>query len=274
VDIHHRRSDPATLAADVRQRVLELSFQAHVGHIGSCLSVADVLAAIYSSKWFHFDGTAERDRFVLAKGHAGLALYAVLEALDVIERDDLDTFGRDGSAFGVHPEDHLPGVDFSTGSLGQGLGMAVGAALAARVQGSTRNTVAVLSDAECNSGATWEAAAFAGHHRLARLVAVIDVNGQQALGATRDILDQEPFAERWRIAGWESREVDGHDVVALTEALEPSTLGPVAVIARTTFGSGVSFMERRLEWHYLPMTADEYEAARAQVAAAQGAHAR
>ncbi|MBI5087377.1 MAG: transketolase [Actinobacteria bacterium] len=278
VEVHvpsnNQTLDAATLATDVRRRVLDLSYQAHVGHIGSCLSVADALAAVYAAPWFDFHRAHGRDRFVMAKGHAGLALYAVLEAVGVISPDSLDTFGRDGSSFGVHPEHHLPGIDFSTGSLGQGLGMAVGAALAARVQRSERSTVALLSDAECNSGATWEAASFAGHHRLARLVAVVDVNGQQALGPTREICDQEPFAERWRCAGWEAREVSGHDVAALTAALEPSTAGPVVVVARTLFGSGVSFMEGQLEWHYLPMTPEQYDAARADVDAARAVDAR
>jgi transketolase len=260
--------DARELARQVRHRVLELSHQAHVGHIGSCLSVADILAAVYASSWFRPEpGEPDRDRFVLAKGHAGLALYATLEAVGLIQAADLSTFGKDGSPFGVHPEAHLPGVDFSTGSLGHGLGMAVGAALAARIQSSSRHVVALLSDAECNAGATWEAVAFAGHHRLPNLVAVVDANGQQALGATKEILDMEPFTDRWSQAGWATREVPGNDVDALADALVPSSEGPVAVVARTTFGSGVSFMEQRLDWHYLPMTDEQYASAIAEVEA-------
>ena len=254
--------DGPEVANRIRRRVIELSYEAHVGHIGSCLSVADILASVYCAPWFgNGAGGTERDRFVLAKGHAGLALYAALECVGTVSADELSTFGSDGSPFGVHPEAHLAGVDFSTGSLGQGLGMAVGAALAARVQRSSRKVVALLSDAECNSGATWEAANFAGHQRLANLVAVVDVNGQQALGATSGILDQEPFGERWRIAGWDVREVDGHDCAALTAAMTPSANGPVAVVARTIFGAGVSFMERQLDWHYLPLNPEQYELA-------------
>jgi transketolase len=246
-----------------------------VGHIGSCLCVADLLAAIYASTWFDFRRTGDRDRFVLAKGHAGLALYAVLESLGIVSTNDLDTFGHDGSSFGVHPEIHIAGVDFSTGSLGQGLGMAVGSALAARIQGSSRASVALLSDAECNAGPTWEAVSFAGHHRLGRLVAVVDVNGQQALGQTSDIMDQEPFGDRWAASKWEVREVDGHDHDKLAKGIEPSDTGPVVVVARTVFGSGVSFMERRLDWHYLPLNTEQYELARSEldVASSRVAHA-
>lgn len=255
-----RKMSGQELSAQIRRRVLDLSYRAHVGHIGSCLSVADILGAVYASSLFDWTSMgSDRDRFVLGKGHAGLALFAALEAIGIVPAGQLDTFGRDGVGFGVHPEHHLPGVDFSTGSLGQGLGMAAGAALAARIQRSDRKTVAVLSDAECNAGSTWEAAQFAGHHRLANLVAIIDVNGQQALGATRTILDQEPWGERWRVARWEVRDIDGHNHGALADALQPSSAGPVAVVARTTFGKGVSFMERQLDWHYQPMNAEQYE---------------
>ncbi len=265
----HDQHSIDSVALEIRRRVLELSFRARVGHIGSCLSIADILAAVYCSPQFAWTSrSSDRDRFVLAKGHAGLALYAVLEAIGAVSRIDLDTFGTDGSIFGVHPETHINGVDFSTGSLGQGLGMAVGAALAAVIQGSDRKVVAVLSDAECNAGSTWEAAHFAGHHRLPNIVAIIDVNGQQALGPTRVILDQEPFGDRWRLAGWEVREVNGNNTEALSAALAPSSTGPVAVVARTVFGAGVSYMEGQLDWHYLPMSVEQYEQALAELGGA------
>ena len=254
------------LASHIRTRVLELSYRAHVGHIGSCLSIADVLGAVYGSEDFRFDPADRRDAFVLAKGHAGLALYSVLEATGHFSRHELDTFGSDGTAFGVHPEIGVPGIDVATGSLGQGLGTAVGWALGARMQGRDQRVVVVMSDAECNSGATWEAAHFAGHHHLGNLVAIVDVNGQQALGATSNILDQEPFGDRWQVAKWIVREVDGHDLAALTAAIRPDPAGPVVVVARTIFGHGVSFMERTLDWHYLPMNDDQYTQAMAEQA--------
>ena len=252
----------AQLATTIRRRVLDLSYRAHVGHIGSCLSIADILAVTHGGGRFSFGqtGTAERDRFVLSKGHAGLALYVALEQTGLLDSAVVDSFGQAGSPLGVHPEAHLPGIDFSTGSLGHGLGMAVGAALAARIQRSSRAVVVVMSDAELDAGSTWEAVNFAGHHRIEHLVVVVDLNGQQALGATADIIDLEPFHVRWEVAGWEVREVDGHDHAALLEAVEPSDR-PVVVAARTTFGHGVSFMERSLDWHYLPLTREQYEAA-------------
>ena len=153
---------------------------------------------------------------MLSKGHAALGLYAALAATGRIDRELLSTYCGEGSMLGAHPEHVLPGVDFSTGSLGQGLSIAAGAALAARRQGSPRRVFALLSDAETNEGSIWEAAMFAAHHRLANLVALIDVNGQQALGYTRDVMDPGPPArDRWAAFGWDVHEVDGDDPDAI-----------------------------------------------------------
>ncbi len=264
------RNPPAgALATHIRTRVLQLSYRAGVGHIGSCLSVTEILAAAHACDAFRFTPDDRQDVFILAKGHAGLALYCALEATGHITSEALDSFGTDGTKFGVHPELGVRGIDVATGSLGQGLGAAVGHALAARIRGLDRRVVAVLSDAECNSGATWEAVRFAGHHHLGNLVAVVDVNGQQALGATADILDPEPFGAAWAAASWIVREVGGHDLDELDAALRPDPDAPVVVIARTVFGHGVSFMERRLDWHYLPMDAEQFSQAMAE----QGAYA-
>jgi len=194
---------------------------------------------------------------VLSKGHAALALYAALAATGRLDRGALASYCADGSLLGAHPEHALAGVDFSTGSLGQGLSLATGAALAARRQGSSRRVFALLSDAEQNEGSIWEAALLAAHHALANLVAIVDVNGQQALGYTRDVLEPGPPRARWEAFGWDVHVVDGHDVAALTATLErlETTSGPPHVLlAETTFGKGVSFMESRIEWHYLPLT--------------------
>jgi transketolase len=246
---------------DVRRLVLEHSYAARTGHIGSSLSVADLVAVLYGAV---LDPRApddpDRDRFVLSKGHAALAVYAALTLRGTLPRETLQGFLRDGSHLGVHPERGVPGIDFSTGSLGMGLAYAAGAALAARLDASPRRVYALLSDAECDAGATWEAALFAGHHRLDALVALVDVNGQQALGATRGVLDLEPLADKWRAFRWRVHEVDGHDEATIERTLrgpcrEPGA--PHVVLARTTFGRGVAFMEGQLRWHYLPMTADE-----------------
>jgi transketolase len=264
-----QRRSPITGNA-IRRIVLEQSKRANVGHIGSALSVADLIAALHGRvlRIAHHDDP-ERDRFVLSKGHAVLAVYAALALRGWIPTDQLDTYCGDGSVLGVHPEHVLPGIDFSTGSLGHGLSFAVGAALAARMQRSARRAFVLLSDAECNEGSVWEAAMFAAHHRLSSLVALIDLNGQQALGYTDDVLSLSPMADRWRAFGWDVHEVDGHDGDALVETIAhlDTTAGPPHVlVARTVFGKGVSYMERQIKWHYSPMSDDEYRRALAEIA--------
>ena len=262
----------AALASAVRREVIEISYRAGVGHIGSSLSIADLVAALLGAT-LRGNGPddPDRDRFVLSKGHAVLALYAAMCHTGRLTREELESFGTDGTAVGGHPEHDLPGIDFSTGSLGHGLSLGAGAALAARMQGSARRCFVLLSDAELNEGSVWEAIMFAAQHRLASLTAIVDVNGQQALGYTRDVLDLEPIAERFRVFGWRVSEVDGHDVGVLEAALATAPEGddrPHVVLARTTFGRGVSYMEGRIAWHYLPMTAEQHRQALDELAAA------
>lgn len=259
-------------APALRRIVLDESRRAGVGHIGSALSVVELVAAIYRDV-LRGDGPRDpdRDRFVLSKGHAALALYGALHLRGWLDREGLASYCADGSVLGVHPDHALPGVDFSTGSLGHGLGLGAGAALAARMQRSTRRVYVLISDAECNAGSTWEAAMFAAHHRLSNLTVLLDANGQQALGATEEILSLEPLAERWRAFGWDVHELDGHDEPALADTLRslPDVGGPPHVlVARTVFGKGVTFMEGRLDWHYLPMSEGEYRAACAEIGGA------
>jgi transketolase len=244
--------------------VLEQSWRAGAGHIGSGLSVADLLAVLFGGAMNVPDaGDPERDRFVLSKGHAALALYAALYATNRLSGEELESFCVDGSPVATHPEHVVPGVDFSTGSLGQGLSYAVGAALAARIQSSARRAFALLSDAECNEGSVWEAVMFAAHHRLGNVIALVDVNGQQALGYTRDVLDLAPLSARWRAFGWDVHDVDGHDVEQLSDVLDGLEVvgAPHVLLARTTFGKGVSFMESSIPWHYHSMSEQQYERA-------------
>ena len=249
----------------VRQIILEQSKRANVGHIGSCLSIADIVAALYGEILnLPSPDHPDRDRFILSKGHAALAAYAALRVKAWISEEELNTFCEDGSLLGVHPEHELPGVEFSTGSLGHGLSIGCGAALAARKQGSSRRVFVLVSDAECNEGSLWEAVMFAAHHGLANLVAIIDENGQQALGYTRDVLNLSPLAERWRAFDWDVHEVDGHDIeqiCKLAASLNTHAGPPHVLVARTTFGYGVSFMEKQIRWHYMPMSDDEYDQA-------------
>jgi transketolase len=257
----------------IRLTILEQAKRAGVGHIGSALSVADIIAALYSGGMDISDPDApNRDRLVLSKGHAALALYAALHQRGWLTREELNTYCEDGSLLGVHPEHRLRGVDFSTGSLGHGLALGAGAALAARLQGSSRRVFVLLSDGECNEGSIWESAMFAAHQELSNLVVVIDMNGQQALGYTRHVLDLEPMDRRWDAFGWDARVVDGHDVGVMLQAfddLDPVTGPPHVLVARTTFGRGVSFMENQIRWHYFPMSDQEYERAADEVRSAE-----
>ena len=257
----------------IRLTILEQARRAGVGHIGSALSVADIIAALYAGGMDISDPDApNRDRLVLSKGHAALALYAALHQRGWLTREELNTYCEDGSLLGVHPEHRLRGVDFSTGSLGHGLALGAGAALAARLQGSSRRVFVLLSDGECNEGSIWESAMFAAHQELSNLVVVIDMNGQQALGYTRHVLDLEPMDRRWDAFGWDARVVDGHDVGAMLQAfddLDPVTGPPHVLVARTTFGRGVSFMENQIRWHYFPMSDQEYARAVDEVRSAE-----
>ena len=284
---------PLTISpAAIRRIILEQSHRAHVGHIGSALSVADIIAALYGQVLrISSPEDPDRDRFVLSKGHAALALYAALYLCGRLTADQLNTYCGDDSLLGVHPEHTLPGVDFCTGSLGQGLSFGAGAALAARLSGSSRRAVVLLSDAECNEGSVWEAAMFAAHHKLENLLAIIDANGQQALGYTKDVLDLSPLADRWRAVGWDAVEVDGHDMdaIASTASIECCVLRaesklsdaqhsalssqdsrsrPRVLIANTVFGKGVTFMERQIKWHYWPMSDEEFRQAVREIGAA------
>ena len=256
-------------AYDLSRIVLQQSMRARVGHIGSSLSISGILAALYGGALkSKGPGDPERDRFILSKGHAALALYAALHLRGWLTAEALDTYCADGTLLGVHPDSELPGVDFSTGSLGHGLPIGVGAALAARMQSSSRRVFVLLSDAECDEGSLWEAVMLASHHHLDNLVAVVDLNGQQALGYTKDVLSLDPLAARWRAFGWDAMEVDGHDVEGLQRTIESLSARPGAphvLIARTVFGHGVSFMESQIKWHYLPMSRADFDDAMAQI---------
>ena len=246
----------------IRRHVLEQSRRAHVGHIGSALAVSDLVALLYDRLLKGQDPDSdERDRVVLSKGHAALALYSALQLAGYITQADLDTYCGEDSLLGVHPEHELKGIDFSTGSLGQGLSIAAGAALAARMQRSKRRVFAIVSDAECNEGSIWEAVMFAAHHKLANLIAIVDINAQQAFGYTKDVLDLEPLGEKWAAFKWDVHEVDGHDVDQmqhLVEGFDTVSGPPHVLMARTTFGRGVSYMESQIKWHYWPMSEEEY----------------
>jgi len=247
-----------SLPARLRRWIIEQSLESNVGHIGSALSIVEIMAVLWS-KVLRDPGGAdpERDRFILAKGHAALALYGVLRDRGLLSEQQFHTYCKDHSLLGAHPEFGLPGVEVATGSLGQGLSVGCGMAYALKLRGSAARVFVLVSDAECNEGQVWEAVMFAAHRRLDNLIVVVDLNGMQAMGATNSILDLTPMARRWEAFGWQTLDIDGHDEDALLSAFTSGMTkrtGPVAVIARTALGKGVSFMENRLEWHYSNLT--------------------
>lgn len=250
----------------LRRLILERSMVAKVGHIGSSLCLAEAMVALYRDVLsIPTPDDPDRDRFILSKGHAALAQFAALYVKGFISESEFERYYSNGSLLGMHPEHAVNGVDFATGSLGQGLSFGVGAALAAQRQGSSRNVYVLLSDAECNEGAVWEAAMFASHHLLGNLVALIDVNGQQALGYTDDVLRMSPMVERWSAFGWDTYEVNGHDVDAISSTLRAAAQvpsKPSVLVLNTIFARGVPFMETgALLWHYKSMSEDEYQQA-------------
>ncbi|QWR78598.1 transketolase [Candidatus Magnetomonas plexicatena] len=253
----------------IREIIITQSKRANVGHIGCALSVADILAVLYG-EIIRIDSFTDthRDRFILSKGHAALALYAVFYLKGWITEQELNTFYTNNTLLAVHPESAHKCVDFSTGSLGQGITFGVGAALAAKMKKSAHRSFVLVSDGECNEGALWEAVMFAAHNRLSNLVVIVDLNGLQALGHTKDIISLEPLSEKWRSFGWNVIEVDGHDTAKMKEVIESlDTLNgpPHVIVADTIFGKGVSFMENNLKWHYMPMTDEEFKSALAEI---------
>ncbi len=252
-------------ASRMRHIILERSYRAHVGHIGSALSVADIIATLYNRVLqIKAPDDPDRDRFILSKGHAALALYAALFLREWITDEELLSFLADGTKLGVHPEHAVNGVDFCTGSLGQGISYGVGAALAARIQNSTRRTFVLVSDAECNEGSLWEAVMFAAHHQLSNLVAIVDLNGQQALNYTEHVINMIPMSAHWEAFGWDVQEIDGHDsgqIETTINLLNTHSGPPHVILAHTVLGKGVPFMEKQIKWHYLPLSDEEYDIA-------------
>jgi transketolase len=247
-------------SAFVRRRVLELAHGAGKGHIGSALSVADLVTVTLDYVRGLGTTSATRDRCVLSKGHAAMALYANLGMRGILSSQDLDGFCGEGSLIATHPMAAVPGIDFSTGSLGQGITFAVGAALAGVKSGDDRRVFCILSDSELDEGSTWESVLIAAHHRLHNLTVLLDLNGQQALGRTRDVLGVQGVPDAWASLGWNVTEVSGHDPQAIAEAIEGALVseGPHLLVARTVAGYGVPFMEGRVEWHYLPMSDEQF----------------
>jgi len=240
-----------------RRRLLQMHFESGVGHIGGNLSCLDILLAI------HHEVLSGSDQFILSKGHAAGALYVALWSAGRLCDDDLKQFHRDATLLSGHPPARgIDGIPFATGSLGHGVGLSAGLALGQRFLGQDGRVLCLTSDGEWNEGSTWESLIFARHHELNNLVVIVDENGLQGFGTTAEVADLSLLSDKFRAFDLMTLEVDGHDQAALTEALQtrPSG-GPLMIVARTIKGCGVSFMENRLEWHYLPMNAEQYDRA-------------
>jgi len=263
--------DSESLAARVRRHAVLMTSRGGCSHIGSALSIADLLAVLYG-RVMNIDPKnprmPERDRFILSKGHAGAAVYATLAERGFFPVEKLETHYQDGSDLSGHVSHKgVPGVEFSTGSLGHGLSVATGMALSAKLRGDSHRVFALLSDGECDEGSNWEAILFAAHHKLHNLTAIIDYNKIQSLAATQETLGLEPFTDKWRAFGWHVVESDGHDHDQIAEALqEKSPAGqPICLIAHTTKGKGISFMENSVLWHYRTAKGKELAAALAEL---------
>ncbi len=260
------------IARVLRGRIIETSGRAKIPHLGSCLSCVDILVTLYYQA-LNIDPknpkAEDRDRFLLSKGHAAPALFQLLAMRGFFPLSDLDNYGVDGSLFAEHPPAHgVPGVEAATGSLGHGLSIGIGMALASRTRKRSNKTVVLMSDGECNEGSVWEAAMFAAAQKLEKLIAIIDFNKWQATGRSREVMALDPFKEKWQAFGWSVYEVDGHDIEALADLFPkwPDGSGkPVAIIAHTIKGKGVSFMEDNNNWHYRTPKPDEVEAAKKEL---------
>ena len=262
--------DPKTLAWLIRRNGLEMTHLSRGSHIGSVLSVAEIIAVLYASV-LNVDPKEpkkpDRDRLILSKGHAGSAVYAALAETGFFPVEQLKTHYANGSILSGHVSHKgVPGVEVSTGSLGHGLGVGVGMALGAKMDGAQWRTYVVLGDGECDEGSVWEAALQAAQYKLDRLIAVIDYNHMQSLATVDETLRLEPFEQKWKDFGWNALSVDGHDTEALQKAFDwakdnAGSRKPSVILAHTVKGKGVSFMENNILWHYRTPQGEEYDEA-------------
>ena len=261
------------MARNIRVRIIENSHKTQTPHLGSCLSCVDILVAAYFAV-LRIDpdkpADEDRDRFILSKGHAAPALFQVLARRGYYPESMLDSYGEDGGVFAEHPPapSRLPGIEAATGSLGHGFPMGLGMALAARIRKQRYKVMALVSDGECNEGSVWEAAMLAASQNVENLAVIVDFNKWQATGRSAEVMGHNSLVEKWRAFGWSASEIDGHNMGELVKRLQqiPDRSGkPVAIVANTVKGKGVSFMEDDNNWHYRIPSADEVKAAKREL---------
>ena len=264
-DVKPPASNPLSFAFRAivaRRRLLQMHHDAKVGHIGGNLSALDAMLTLHASV------LRDEDVFVLSKGHAAGALYIALWSIGLIDDEDHATFHKDGTLLAGHPAAKWhKRIAFATGSLGHGLGLAAGVALGKRLRREAGRAYCLLSDGECQEGSTWEALLFARHQNLSNLTILIDANGLQGFGTTAEVASLEPLTDKIRGFGIDVAEVDGHCDAALERAMASEGTGPRAIVMRTVKGRGISFMENKMEWHYLPLDAERFAQAQDELAA-------
>lgn len=259
----------------IRRHIIEMTYGTGSAgaHLGGSLSIVELLAGLYAGN-IRFDpenpNWEKRDRVILSKGHAAMALYPAMAEAGIIDESELATFKKDGSRLGGHPSlNGLPGVEFASGSLGQGLSLGVGTCLALKRKGNKTSRVFVfLGDGECDEGSVWEAAASASHYELNQLVAVVDMNAIQYDGYTTEVLNMSPFENKWRDFGWDAISIDGHNVEEVLDAYEHRGDKPLAILAHTVKGKGISFMENNWKYHNSSLSKALYEQAIGELEAA------
>ena len=265
------KKDLQKIACKVRMGVIEGTYNAKSGHPGGSLSISDTLTYLYFNK-MNVDAkdpeNADRDRFVLSKGHTAPALYSVLAQKGYFSVDELKSLRHIGALLQGHPCIHIPGVDMSSGSLGQGISAACGMALAGKISGKSYNVYTILGDGEIEEGQVWEAAMFAAHYGLGNLVAIVDNNGLQIDGPITEVCSPEPITDKFAAFGWHVITMDAHDFDSIDAAFEEAskvTDKPVAIIQKSVKGKGVSFMENQVGWHGTAPNKEQYDQAMAEL---------
>jgi len=254
-------------ASRIRKLSLKMVHKARASHIGSALSIADIVAVLYNKILNIYPNdhkNKNRDRFILSKGHACVSIYSALAIKGFINESELESYGQDFSLLMNHISHKVPGVEFSTGSLGHGLGFGVGKAMAAKITDQKWLTYVLMSDGELGEGSNWEAFLFAAHHKLDNIIAIIDYNKLQSFTSIEKTLNIEPLSEKMIAFGWEVREIDGHDVIEIEKSLQniPWVKNkPSVLIAHTIKGKGVTFMENNVDWHYKSPNSTQLEQA-------------